>query len=180
MDIALTTLYTHVDSDSGCKDWKPKAKVYTFTDWHDSHRCSKVLNACKERDHHVMGWIPNTCTTPQFHAHTPKAASVSRSIPVPELSEQMMIMLQNAVNWRRGRVLSVVHLSLPDLDVAAMVVPRKVLRKYCVPAARPLAVTLGIQGCNHPQDNDMDRMFSIFFQDHAAAVVSHCLAHCTS
>lgn len=42
------------------KDWKPNAPVYTFTDWHDSRRCTKVLHACKERGHHIMGWIPNT------------------------------------------------------------------------------------------------------------------------
>ena len=42
------------------KDWKPDAKVYTFTDWHDSRRCGKVLDACKARGHSIMGWIPNT------------------------------------------------------------------------------------------------------------------------
>ena len=36
------------------KDWKPKKPVYTFTDWHDSRRCSKVLDACKKRGHYVV------------------------------------------------------------------------------------------------------------------------------
>ena len=54
----------NVDSDGvrhvSNKDWKPSAPVYTFTDWHDSRRCSKVLNECQKRGHHIMGWIPNT------------------------------------------------------------------------------------------------------------------------
>ena len=39
------------------KDWKPDAPVYTFTDWHDSRRSSKVLNACKDRGHHILSLI---------------------------------------------------------------------------------------------------------------------------
>ena len=100
----------------------------------------------------------------------PRAAAVTRSISDPELRDQMMLMLQKAVIEGAKE-----YYQMFSCHYETWMLPLWLCHgNYCASSARALAVTLGIPGCTPPQDNDMDRMFSKFFQDHQTAVIAHC------